>query len=62
MNDGICGSLNDEAGQCLMHEGKSSDENKMHNNIYGMSHFLKLCICVHTEEEGKMFFYNLAVV
>lgn len=45
-----------------MHERKSSDENKMQNNIYGMSRFLELSICVHAEKEGKMFFYNPAVV
>lgn len=58
----FCGSLNDEVGQCLMHERKSSDENKMQNNIYGMPRFLELSICVHAEKEGKMFFYNPAVV
>lgn len=48
---GICGSLNHEAD--LMHESKSHDENNVQKTLSGFCHFLKLCICVHTEEEGK---------
>lgn len=47
-------SLNNEVGQSYRQARKSSDMSKMQNNICGMIHFLKACICVYTgRKRGK---------